>query len=442
MFFSPFSLPFPDESIPPVGTQPQRDGIHKSSWVPAAHRFKNCRSHHRAGLSIRLSLPAGHEYRKHRKLYHGCVTQIFLIGSRFWKQIGFGWLQGAIGDGQRSSSATTYVGPNYINRSNLHILLHAHATKLLEATGPSTATPSFNGVEFGTGPSSKSRRYHDRMHPFVHKTSGQRWKVTARKEVILSAGVFNTPQLLMLSGIGDSAELAKLGIQTRVNLPSVGKNMTDHASLINPWRTNSNESFDTYLSSDVLPGRIQEWNQTHKGPLSWTVATQMAWVRLPPNDTIIQTYGDPSPGPTSSHLQFIWANGWVSAFPEPEGTPWMTIVTNVISPTSRKCFILFARSLNPSLVFWTGGEVKLRSLNPFDPPIVNPNFLSTDFDIKTMVAAVKLAKRFMSAQAWKGFVGTPWEPLASSNTDEEIAQYARNHSATYVDSIDFFPSRI
>ena len=79
-----------------------------------------------------------------------------LIALRFGKQIGFGWLQGAIGNGQRSSSATSYVGPDYINRPNLHILLHAQATKLLEATGPDTAIPCFNGVEFGTEPSSKS----------------------------------------------------------------------------------------------------------------------------------------------------------------------------------------------------------------------------------------------------------------------------------------------
>ena len=78
-----------------------------------------------------------------------------LTDFRFGKQIGFGWIQSTIGKGQRSSSATTYVGPDYINRPNLHILLHAHATKLLEATGLGATTPTFNGVEFGTEPSGK-----------------------------------------------------------------------------------------------------------------------------------------------------------------------------------------------------------------------------------------------------------------------------------------------
>ena len=166
----------------------------------------------------------------------------------------------------------------------------------------------------------------------------------------MSAGVFNTPQLLMLSGIGDPAELTSFGIPTRVNLPSVGKNMTDHVLLVNPWRVNNNETFDSYLSPDVLPQKIQEWNQTHQGPLSWTLLNQMAWMRLPQNDVIIQTHGDPSPGPTSAHYQFLWANGWVApGSPQPEGS-WMSIATNLISPTSRMSHPVH-RTVRPFITF-------------------------------------------------------------------------------------------
>ena len=98
-----------------------------------------------------------------------------LVGFRFRKQIGVGWMQATISNGQRCSSATTYVGPNYINRPNLHILLHAQATKLLEATDPGTKTPRFNGVEFGTGPSSKSISPTPRILSFTgHKAKGGR----------------------------------------------------------------------------------------------------------------------------------------------------------------------------------------------------------------------------------------------------------------------------
>ena len=148
--------------------------------------------------------------------------------------------------------------------------------------------------------------------------------------------MFNTPQLLMLSGIGDSSELTGLDITTRVNLPSVGKNMSDHTMLINAWQTNVNQTLETYLAPDALPQYIQQWNQTHQGPLSWTISSQMAWLRLPQDDPIIQTYGDPSAGPTSAHFQLIWSNSWlVSGVPKPEGS-WMSMATNLISPTSRK----------------------------------------------------------------------------------------------------------
>ena len=160
--------------------------------------------------------------------------------------------------------------------------------------------------------------------------------MTARREVVLSAGVFNTPQLLMLSGIGDPSELTSLGITTRVDLPSVGKNLTDHTYLGSSWQINTNQTFDTYLTAENLPHLIQQWNQTHRGLLSWTVANQMAWLRLPPDDPIIQTYGDPSAGPTSAHFEFIWVNAWGMPGAKPEGG-WMTIATNLVSPTSRRC---------------------------------------------------------------------------------------------------------
>ena len=166
----------------------------------------------------------------------------------------------------------------------------------------------------------------------------------------MSAGSFNTPQLLMLSGIGDPAELTGLGIPIRVNLPSVGKNLSDHVLLQGTWRVDNNETIESYLSPDSLPWNVQEWNQTHQGPLSWTLANQIAWLRLPQNDTIIQTHGDPSPGPTSAHYQFIWANGWVvPGTPKPEGN-WMTIATNLISPTSRKRLVQLTL-VRPFIIF-------------------------------------------------------------------------------------------
>ena len=186
------------------------------------------------------------------------------------------------------------------------------------------------------------------MRSLVYRVPGERWKVTARKEVILSAGAFGTPQLLMLSGIGDPAELKSLGIDARVDLPSVGKNMTDHVFLVNSWQLFANETIETYLAPDALPQNIQEWNRTHQGPLSGSFVNQMAWLRLPENDTIIQAHGDPTVGPTSAHFELIWANAWqVIGVTRPAGN-WMTMAANLISPTSRTCFLQFSPSFLPT----------------------------------------------------------------------------------------------
>ena len=92
-----------------------------------------------------------------------------LICFCFLKQIGVGWIQATVGGGRRCSSATTYVGPEFINRPNLHILLHAQATKILEAVGHGGKIPKFNGVEFATGPSSKSISPTARFPSFTRK---------------------------------------------------------------------------------------------------------------------------------------------------------------------------------------------------------------------------------------------------------------------------------
>ena len=131
-------------------------------------------------------------------------------------------------------------------------------------------------------------------------------RVSARKEILLSAGTFNSPQLLMLSGIGDKHALSKLGIKTIVDLPSVGKNMSDQAHLSSVWYVNSNDTFQDHLAPDRIAAEIAQWNVTHMGPLTPATAQHIGWLRLPKNDTIFQTYRDPSPGPTSAHYELLF----------------------------------------------------------------------------------------------------------------------------------------
>ncbi|TFK47888.1 aryl-alcohol oxidase precursor [Heliocybe sulcata] len=306
--------------------------------------------------------------------------------------LGIGWTQETILGGARSSSATSYLGSQYINRPNLHVLLHAQATQLFSSRTEGSSVPYFHTVEFA----------EQRQH---------RYNVTAMKEVILAAGSFNTPQLLMLSGVGNKTVLGSLGIKAIIDNPSVGQNMSDHPLVANPFYVNSNQTSDTILhNTSLLASDIAQWNTTypHEGPLVNGLTTLLGWLRLPDNSSIFQTHPDPSAGAHSSHYELIFANAFaMPGSPSPSTGSYFTIFTNVISPVAR-------------------GSVSINSTNPFIQPVIDPNLFGTDFDIAVAVEAIKAARRFASANAWADYITGPYEAWANATTDAEIAEYIRN----------------
>ncbi len=91
----------------------------------------------------------------------------------------------------------------------------------------------------------------------------------ATKEVILATGAINTPQLLLLSGIGDSAQLSQFNIRTIVNLPDVGRNLQDHAMLLNVFSVNSNLTNDDIgRNTTLFQNDLAQWEQSHTGPFA------------------------------------------------------------------------------------------------------------------------------------------------------------------------------
>ncbi|RXW19853.1 hypothetical protein EST38_g5995 [Candolleomyces aberdarensis] len=306
--------------------------------------------------------------------------------------LGLGWVQSSIGDGTRSSSATTYLN-SVINRRNVDVLVNAYVTKLVR-TGTVGGKPSFRGVQFANGPQSPTTN------------------VFARKEVILSAGAFGTPQILQLSGIGDRAELTTKSITTIVNNPSVGKNMSDHVLLPNNWRVQGTESLDNLLRDPVAFGAaLDQWQTSKTGVLSNGVTNHLGFFRLPNNSPIFATTPDPASGPTASHWEMIVSNFWINpAVPQPATGSYLTLISALISPTSR-------------------GTLKLASNNPFQAPLIDPNFLATDFDRYAMRESVRAVKRFAGANAWSDYVIEPVGDLAAQ-TDEAIDAYVRSISTT------------
>ncbi|GLB40801.1 putative aryl-alcohol oxidase [Lyophyllum shimeji] len=224
-----------------------------------------------------------------------------------------------IGKGVRSSSATSYLGPQFIERRNLHVLLHAQVARLLRA-GSSRGKHEFKTVEFTEG------------------VGGPRRTVKARKEIILSAGSIGSPHILLNSGIGDNAELSRVGIKTLVHLPSVGKNLSDHPFVVNQWVVNSTNTFETINRNATVAARdLQQWSETKMGPLVDGTFNHAGWIRVPRSAGIFGGLLDPAAGPNTAHVEFVISNG-LSHVPLPTNIGNMSffvISTAVLTPVSR-----------------------------------------------------------------------------------------------------------
>ncbi|KAH9022200.1 aryl-alcohol-oxidase from pleurotus Eryingii [Lactarius pseudohatsudake] len=305
--------------------------------------------------------------------------------------LGFGWTQFSIGDGQRSSASVSYLTP-VLCRPNLDVLVNTLATKVVQ-TGTHRGLPIFRGVEI------------------AQSASGTVISALLTNEVIIAAGAVNTPQLLLLSGIGDSAELSRFKIRTIVDLPDVGKNMQDHVLLLNPFYVNSNSTGDDIgRDSKLSKDGLAQWEASHTGPFAASVVGNIGWLRLPKHSPIFKQVRDPSSGPQAPHYEFLTGNLFFSAVHPPPATGhFITIATIVLTPTSR-------------------GSITLASANPFDSPIIDPALLNSDFDIFTMREAVKAMLRFVAAPAFKDYVIGPFGDLADAKTDAEIEAYVRSQS--------------
>ncbi|KAK0466266.1 aryl-alcohol oxidase [Desarmillaria tabescens] len=307
---------------------------------------------------------------------------------------GIGYMQATIDGGRRSSSAVSYLGPEFINRTNLHVLLNAQVTRILRSN---RAELNFDVVEFSAFSEGSTRLFN----------------VTAVKEIILSAGTIGTPHILLNSGIGDAAELSEAGVQVVVDLPDVGKNLSDQPKFWNKWYVDTTNTWDDILRNLTYRNEfVAQWNETQMGPLVDTLQSHIMWSRLPNDSPIFERFADPAAGLNTPHIELGIQNGWgLPATTIPESGYFMSIATCVVSPTSR-------------------GSVKLNSSDPLGPPLIDPGYLSSEFDVFTLVEAVKSALRFVSASAWNDYVLEPYGELAQATTDEALEQYVRNNAGS------------
>ncbi|KAJ7452774.1 aryl-alcohol-oxidase from pleurotus Eryingii [Mycena galericulata] len=302
--------------------------------------------------------------------------------------LGIGWAQATIGNGSRSSSATSYLAPQFLNRPNLFVLLNARVTRLLETTSESGA---FRTVEF------------------VQDLNGRKFTLTAKNEIVLSAGTFGTPNILLHSGIGDSEILESVGITCIIQSLADSVGLSDHSYLPLGFLVNSTDTFDNFARNTTLQeDLLVQWEETRTGLLVDNYESHIGWLRIPDNSSIFEQFPDPAAGPNAPHFELIFGNGLFTTVP-PTGN-FFTAATVVVSPAAR-------------------GSVTINSSNPLVAPIINPNLLGSEVDSFIMREAVKSALRFAGAPAFAGYVISPLG-VSSGSTDAQLDDHIRDNTVT------------
>jgi choline dehydrogenase-like flavoprotein len=219
-----------------------------------------------------------------------------------------------------------------------------------------------------------------------------RYTVKARREVILSAGSFESPKLLMLSGIGPAQHLAELGIPVIVDLP-VGQTMYEHIGVLGPMVLTDN--IDNLLSLEqilVPPTGIVDF-LNGKGPLTSNGVETLTYLR-----TQFSAYPDLD-YPDVEIMQSFVSVGYDST----TGTAKSFRITDqtydaVFKPLeNRRAFQFLPLLLHPR----SKGFLKLRSTNPFDSPLFYPNYYEDDLDLETLVASIREVIRILEQKPFQ-----------------------------------------
>lgn len=268
-------------------------------------------------------------------------------------------------NGTRMSAAKAYIHP-VRNRANLHILKSATVIKVIMDEQTVTA----KGVDI--------------------LVRGQKIRVMARKEVILSAGAINTPQLLMLSGIGPKDHLEKLGIKCLANLP-VGHNLMDHVALGGlTFLSNTNFSIST---EDVLsdPQNLYEFLVHRRGVITIPGGTEaLAFIDL-------NRPSDPDGYPD---LELMLISGTLSSDDtlRKNFNIKKTVYNSMYKPLkNRGGFMIFPMVLRPK----SKGRVYLKSDNPLTPPVIDMGYFQHERDLDILVKGVRLAMKTIKTQAFE-----------------------------------------
>ncbi len=292
------------------------------------------------------------------------------------QQEGFGQLQMTIAKGRRSSTASAYLRPA-LRRKNLKVLTKAMATRIHISEGRAT------GIDY--------------------MREGSSHRVSARREVLLAGGVINTPQLLMLSGIGDGEKLNALGIEPLVSSPDVGMNLHDHVSVILMYRRKKPGPFLKMMRADRIGLDFARTFLTGRGFSADVPGGVVAFLKTDAERKV-------------PDLQILFTAAPLAAWPyfSPFKKPFTDgFATRIVAvqPESR-------------------GFVALASSDPHAAPLIHQNFLSSPQDWATLRAGFRVARELAAQPSMEPFVEAEFFPGNDCQSDDEIDMHIRNTSIT------------
>ena len=297
------------------------------------------------------------------------------------RQEGFGRYDFTIKNGKRWSTSFAFLRPA-MGRPNLTVLTHASCQKVTLEDGHAT------GVEVSHAGTIKH--------------------LTARREVIVSAGTVNSPQLLMLSGIGPEDELRTHGIEPSKVLPGVGQNLQDHVDCVMSWECLQPVTLYSDLRADRLTWSMVQGLLFGKGIVTTFPYEAGAFIKSRPglNAPDIQLHFMPALEKTANlHFPIPFKRTRV------EANHGFTMRIGPVNPESR-------------------GQIKLRSSDPTEAPRIFGNYLETDFDIQTMIRGIRLTREIIGKNAFSAFRGKELAPGADQASDEELTTWLRSSAMT------------
>lgn len=291
-------------------------------------------------------------------------------------QEGVSYSQRAISKGRRVSSARAFLHPVKA-RQNLEIRKQAYTTGLTFDGKRAT------GVRYAKG-----------------GRSGAETEVKARREIILSAGTYNSPQILQLAGIGDPEHLASIGVETRHALPGVGRNLRDHYAPRFSARVKNARSINEITRGVPLATEVVKWLLRKPSILGVTA-------------TLVYAFCKSRPEVDNSDLQITftpasYAEGFQGIL---EREPGMTVAAWQQRPESH-------------------GTCLAQSSDPFQQPAIDPNYLAEEVDRQTLIAGMKRARSLLASEALKPFYDHEIYPGPDVQTDDELLACAKERAQT------------